>query len=183
MACVGFHLAQTDKKAPGLHFTDARKPAAQMEAGGAGSRLTVSITLPRAGLGLACGHREAPCCSQCRPVAPSPALSHRPPDACPAAGSIPAPLLPSCRPSSLPSVFKRACVPLYVWAKAAFVLCGESRILASLGRVELASCPSRGGLEGNRNLLSPGGELPGPEEDDVGKLEQSLPGSAADVRG
>ena len=68
-------------------------------------------------------------------------------------------------------------------AKAAFVLCGESRVLASLGRVELASCPSRGGLEGNRNLLSPGGELPGPEEDDVGKLEQSLPGSAADVRG
>ncbi|XP_070228886.1 huntingtin isoform X1 [Bos mutus] len=85
----------------------AQKPAAQMEAGGAGSGLTVSITLPRAGLGLACGHREAPCCSPCRPVAPSPALSHRPADACPAAGSIPAPLLPSCRPSSLPGTFRR----------------------------------------------------------------------------
>lgn len=55
-------------------------------------RATVPITLPRAGLGLACGHREAPCCSPCRLVVPSPALSHRPADACPAAGCIPAPL-------------------------------------------------------------------------------------------
>lgn len=59
---------------------------------GGGSGLTVCIALPRAGLGLACGHREAPCCSPSCPVAPSPALSHRPADACPAAGSIPGPL-------------------------------------------------------------------------------------------
>ena len=60
--------------------------------GGGGSGLTVCIALPRAGLGLACGHCEAPCCSPSCPVAPSPALSHRLPDAYPAAGSIPGPL-------------------------------------------------------------------------------------------
>lgn len=59
---------------------------------GGGSGLTVCIALPRAGLGLACGHREAPCCSPSCPVAPLPALPHRPPDACPAAGSTPGPL-------------------------------------------------------------------------------------------
>lgn len=51
-----------------------------------------------------------------------------------------------------------------------------------MGRVELASCPSRGGLEENVNPLCPGGDL-GPKEDAVGKLQQSLPGAAADVRG
>lgn len=49
--------------------------------------------------------------------------------------------------------------------------------------MELASCPSRGGLAESVNRLSPWGDLPGPKEDAVGKLEQSLPGSAADVQG
>lgn len=62
------------------------------QGGGGGSGLTVCIALPRAGLGLACGHCEAPCCSPSCPVAPSPALSHHLPDAYPAAGSIPGPL-------------------------------------------------------------------------------------------
>lgn len=93
MACVGFHLVQTHKKAPGLHFPNAGNRVPRWKQGAPHrQRVAVPIALPRAGLGLACGHREAPCCSPCRPVVPSPALSHRPADACPATGCVPAPL-------------------------------------------------------------------------------------------
>lgn len=117
-ACVGFHLAQTHKKAPGLHFPNAG-PGAQ-EAG-ALQRAAVPIALPRAE-GLPVGHREAPCCSPCHPVVLLPALSPPPSrrlpsrwlHSCPLAVFLQAQLASWC-------LLKWACVPLYVWAKVAFL--------------------------------------------------------------
>lgn len=104
------------------------EPGAQVEAGGAGSeRQCPSLchgqgwVWPVATVRLPAAHRviQSSCCL------PFPTALQTP--AQPRAAFLP-PSLPSCRPSSLPGVFKWACVPLYVWAKVAFLFCGESRV-------------------------------------------------------